>query len=81
MTQSYSKKKSLMGKENLNYIKLLINCWHDIPNNSMLQNTRKIVNFSSTYEKAYKTDSLQPSGCNEPLAYIYIHINIYIIHI
>ena len=36
----------------------------------MLENAGKIDNFSFTYEKVNKTDSLQPSGCNGPLVCI-----------
>ena len=32
----------------------------------------KIDNLSFTYEKVYKTDSLQPSGCNGPHVYIFV---------
>ena len=33
---------------------------------SMLEDAGVIADFSFTYEKINKTDSLQPSGCNGP---------------
>ena len=32
-----------------------------------MENTGKLAHFSFTFEKVNKTDSLQPSSCNEML--------------
>ena len=69
--KSYARKKSLLKKVILNYLrqKFFIICWHGVPNSNMLENAGKMAHFSFTYEKVDKTDSLQPSGCIEPLVF------------
>ena len=44
-----------------------------MPNSSMLESARKITHFSFKYEKADKTDSLQPSGYSGPLVFTNTH--------
>ena len=45
--------------------------WHDIPNNSMLENVEQLAHLSFTYKKGNKTDSMQPSVCKGPLVHIH----------
>ena len=58
-TQSYARNKSLLKNVSLNYLHqiLLIICWHNLSNSSMLQYAGKIAHFSFTYEKVNKTYS------------------------
>ena len=55
-------------------------CWHDVSNNSMMENAGIMTHFSFAYEKVNKTDSVLSSGCNRPLVATTITIDVFTIN-